>query len=200
VAIVGVLAGCSGEPGEPHTGAREQGARVAWVSDGDTLRVRLAGQGDSTRVRLLAIDTPETRRPGTPVECGGRGASAYMRRLALKRGRGRRVRVSSDPTQDTRDRYGRQLAYVHRRRRSGSSDGARRPGESPTPSPGVRSGARRAIGAWRRSLANAGWASGGAAVVTSIALKSPQDRPPGALGSAAIPLPASGEVPRMHGD
>ncbi|MEX1219212.1 MAG: thermonuclease family protein, partial [Solirubrobacterales bacterium] len=41
--------------------------------------------------------------------CGGRDASALMKRLA----RGR-ISVSTDPTQPKRDRYGRLLAYVTR--------------------------------------------------------------------------------------
>ena len=63
-------------------------------------------------VRLIGIDTPETKKPGTPVECGGREATSNMRRLSFKRGKGRRVKVTTDPTQDRRDRYGRLLAYV----------------------------------------------------------------------------------------
>jgi micrococcal nuclease len=60
-------------------------------------------------VRLLGIDTPETHRPGTPVECGGPQASANMDALAPA---GSAVRLETDPTQDRVDRYGRLLAYV----------------------------------------------------------------------------------------
>jgi len=60
-------------------------------------------------VRLIGIDTPEVFGG---LECGGRRASASMKRLAP---RGRRVRVYGDPTQDRRDRYGRLLAYVKTR-------------------------------------------------------------------------------------
>jgi micrococcal nuclease len=77
-------------------------------------------------VRLIGIDTPETKKPGTPVECGGREATSNMFRLGFTRsrdtdgdglrdsrgGKGRRVRLTTDPTQDRRDRYGRLLAYV----------------------------------------------------------------------------------------
>ena len=69
---------------------------------------------------------PETKRPGTPVECGGPDATASMFRLSFtapedtdgddledtKGGTGRRVKLVTDPTQDTFDRYGRLLAYV----------------------------------------------------------------------------------------
>ena len=57
-------------------------------------------------VRLIGIDTPEVYGG---LECGGRQASDYMKRLAPT---GRRVRLRTDPTQDTFDRYDRLLAYV----------------------------------------------------------------------------------------
>ena len=92
--------------------AQPQGSRTAAVVtrvvDGDTLHVRTSA-GREVKVRLLGIDTPETHRPGTPVECGGRQASASMARLAP---RGTRITLATDPTQDRVDRYGRLLAYV----------------------------------------------------------------------------------------
>jgi micrococcal nuclease len=75
--------------------------------DGDTLVARAGGR--TFYVRLLGIDTPETHRPGTPVECGGPQASAHMNALAPA---GTRIRLETDPTQDRLDRYGRLLAYV----------------------------------------------------------------------------------------
>jgi micrococcal nuclease len=86
-------------------------ARVTSVIDGDTLKVRFA-DGTQATVRLIGIDTPETRKPGTPVQCGGRDATARMKRLALRNGKGRSVRITTDPTQVLTDRYGRLLAYV----------------------------------------------------------------------------------------
>lgn len=68
--------------------------------------------GVKATVRLIGIDTPETRKPGTPVQCGGRAATARMKTLALRNGRGRSVTITTDPTQDLTDRYGRLLAYV----------------------------------------------------------------------------------------
>ena len=82
-------------------------AVVRRVVDGDTIDVRALGaRRVSYRVRLIGIDTPE--RYGR-LECGARQASDYMRRIAWP---GRRVTLRTDPTQDTRDRYGRLLAYV----------------------------------------------------------------------------------------
>jgi micrococcal nuclease len=82
-------------------------ARVVRVVDGDTLRVAVDGREQS--VRLLGIDTPETRKPGVAVECGGRQASASMEALAPA---GTPVSLEPDPGQDRVDRYGRLLAYV----------------------------------------------------------------------------------------
>jgi endonuclease YncB( thermonuclease family) len=98
-------------------------AYVTGVTDGDTIKVRRGVR--SYTIRLIGIDTPETR-PGTPVECGGREATSRMFRLGFTRprdtdrdglsdrkgGKGRRVKVTTDPTQDRRDAYGRLLAYV----------------------------------------------------------------------------------------
>jgi endonuclease YncB( thermonuclease family) len=86
-------------------------ARVTSVIDGDTLKVRFA-DGTKATVRLIGIDTPETRKPGTPVQCGGRDATARMKKLALRDGKGRSVTITTDPTQDLTDRYGRLLSYV----------------------------------------------------------------------------------------
>ena len=86
-------------------------ARVTSVVDGDTIRVRSleATRRSHYTVRLIGIDTPEVYGG---VECGGPQASAYMKRLAPT---GRRVRLLTDPSQDTFDRYDRLLAYVNLR-------------------------------------------------------------------------------------
>jgi endonuclease YncB( thermonuclease family) len=82
-------------------------ARVTSVVDGDTIKVRPleATQRPRYTVRLIGIDTPEVYGG---IECGGRQASAYMKQLVTRR----RVRLRTDPTQDTFDRYDRLLAYV----------------------------------------------------------------------------------------
>lgn len=87
-----------------------QRARVIRVVDGDTIKVRLAN-GRRRTVRMIGIDTPEVYGG---VECGGKKASASMRRLAP---RGARVVLVSDPTQDRVDRYGRILRYVMKKGR-----------------------------------------------------------------------------------
>ncbi len=54
------------------------------------------------------MDTPESVKPGAPVECFAREASAFLERLVENR----RVRLVLDV--EERDRYGRLLAYVYR--------------------------------------------------------------------------------------
>lgn len=82
---------------------------VTRVVDGDTLRVRLAGRHET--VRLIGIDTPETVRPDTPVECFGRAAAQQLAALLPP---GSQVRLERDV--ELRDRFDRLLAYVFRRR------------------------------------------------------------------------------------
>ena len=77
---------------------------VERVVDGDTLVV--AG---GHRVRLIGVDTPETKDPRKPVQCFGREASAYVSSLL---GGGAGVRLVGDV--EPRDVYGRTLAYVYR--------------------------------------------------------------------------------------
>jgi micrococcal nuclease len=89
---------------------------VSDVVDGDTITVDV--RGFETPVRLIGIDTPETRAPGTPVQCFGPAAAARAKRLLPV---GQRVRLVTDPTQDTRDRYARLLAYVYTPGRSGAT-------------------------------------------------------------------------------
>ncbi len=95
-ASLGVAEAISGAP----TGRFTQRGTVTYVVDGDTVDVRLAG-GKRERVRLIGVDTPERGA------CESRQASARTRALAL----GKRVVLRGDATQDTRDRYGRLLAY-----------------------------------------------------------------------------------------
>jgi micrococcal nuclease len=80
-------------------------ARVVEVIDGDTIRVVESGHRDT--VRLLGVDTPETHHPTKPVQCYGPEASAYTSRRLT----GREVRLEDDV--ETRDKYGRRLAYVY---------------------------------------------------------------------------------------
>jgi micrococcal nuclease len=84
-------------------------ARVTHVVDGDTIDVELTDGSDET-VRYIGIDTPETVKPGTPVQCGGPRAHEVNDRLVY----GKTVTLSFDA--ERRDVYGRLLAYVYLRR------------------------------------------------------------------------------------
>lgn len=92
----------------PTAPAVRANATVVRVVDGDTIRVRLDGDGEE-RVRLIGIDTPETKDPRRPVQCYGREAAARTVSLLPP---GTRVRLERDV--EPRDRYGRLLAYVYR--------------------------------------------------------------------------------------
>lgn len=74
---------------------------VARVIDGDTVRLET---GET--VRLIGVDTPETKHPQKPVERFGREASGFTTRVV----QGKRVRLEYD--QQRQDKYGRTLAYV----------------------------------------------------------------------------------------
>lgn len=70
--------------------------------DGDTLLL-----DDRTRVRLLGVDTPETKRPDWPVEPFGPEAHDFTSAHV----EGRKVRLEFD--KERHDKYGRILAYVY---------------------------------------------------------------------------------------
>src|SRR6266508_3558798 len=80
---------------------------VQRVVDGDTL---VLGTGE--RVRLIGVNTPETKHPQKPVEVFGKEASAFTKRMV----EGKLVRLEYDPVasrrSDGKDRYSRTLAYV----------------------------------------------------------------------------------------
>lgn len=104
-------------PGEP---AGYAVGRVTRIIDGDTVEVRVArivpgpgaGKVETGRryhVRLIGVDTPETVKPGAPVDCFGHEASAATTALLD----GRRVYLVKD-VEET-DAYGRLLRYVYLR-------------------------------------------------------------------------------------
>jgi micrococcal nuclease len=97
-----------------QAGAATLRGTVTDVVDGDTVKVEV--RGFETTVRLVGVDTPETRHPSEPVQCYGPQATRRVERLLPE---GRAVRLETDPTQDDRDRYGRLLAYVYTAGRSG---------------------------------------------------------------------------------
>ncbi|MEA2433535.1 MAG: micrococcal nuclease [Actinomycetota bacterium] len=93
-------------------------AHVTRVVDGDTIEVEILeivpgpGAGDTQvgeeyDVRFLGIDTPESVKPGSPVDCFGREASAATKALLDDK----TVRLVKD-VEET-DQYDRILRYVY---------------------------------------------------------------------------------------
>ncbi|MCV7194007.1 thermonuclease family protein [Mycolicibacterium brumae] len=82
-------------------------AVVLRVVDGDTIDVRDDNRG-RLRIRVLGIDTPETKKPRYTVGCWGPEATAFAQEQLLDQ----RVAVVYDDTQDLHDHYGRTLAYL----------------------------------------------------------------------------------------
>ena len=80
--------------------------KIAHVIDGDTVDIDIKGRTE--RVRLIGVNTPETKHPTKPIECFGPEASAYMTHLLPK---GTTVRIERDV--EARDRYGRMLLYLY---------------------------------------------------------------------------------------
>jgi micrococcal nuclease len=78
---------------------------VTRVVDGDTVEARIDGEIED--VRLIGVDTPETVKPGEPVECFGPQASRFSHRTL----EGERVRLVFG--EERRDVYGRLLAYAY---------------------------------------------------------------------------------------
>jgi micrococcal nuclease len=79
---------------------------VTSIVDGDTLKV-----SDSVgvyTVRLIGIDTPETKDLRKEVECFGAEATLYLTKLLENQ----KLILKSDSTQDDIDRYGRLLRYA----------------------------------------------------------------------------------------
>lgn len=81
-------------------------ATVEHVVDGDTIDIAIGG--NTERVRLIGVNTPETKHPTKGVECFGPEASSYTEKLLPT---GTKVRVERDV--EARDKYGRLLLYVY---------------------------------------------------------------------------------------
>jgi len=82
-------------------------ATVLRVVDGDTFVADLDGTGE-VKVRMLGVDTPETVDPRKSVQCFGKDASNFTKKLL----EGKRVSLDIDPLADERDKYGRLLRIV----------------------------------------------------------------------------------------
>ncbi len=95
-----------GDDDGPLRGASLTG-RVERIVDGDTVKVRVPSRSRVLTVRYIGVDTPESVKPGEPVQCYAKQASDFNDRLVT--GRRVRLRIGRERT----DRYGRMLAYVY---------------------------------------------------------------------------------------
>ena len=113
--LVVLAAACAqgSDPAAPTTTPKpsDTNAVVVRVIDGDTVDLRFGNRRE--RVRLIGIDTPETKKPNTPIQCFGPEASDFTKQLLAA---GTTVLVRRDA--EARDDYGRLLGYLYR-----SSDG-----------------------------------------------------------------------------
>jgi micrococcal nuclease len=98
----------------PTTPPPDTTFRVWKVTDGDTVHVVPSSAPPDAKapdltVRIIGINTPEVYGPKAG-ECGGYGKVAS--KLAKDAMLGRTVTLTTDPTQDETDRFGRALRYV----------------------------------------------------------------------------------------
>ncbi len=80
---------------------------VSDIVDGDTIKVIYEGQEES--LRLIGIDTPETKHPSIGEEPFGEEAYEFSQKKIIESGY--TVRLKFD--EEERDKYGRLLAYVY---------------------------------------------------------------------------------------
>ncbi|MDB5164416.1 MAG: hypothetical protein JWL89_42 [Candidatus Saccharibacteria bacterium] len=80
---------------------------IAHFTDGDTIAVNMNGHVEN--IRFVGVDTPETHKPNTPVQCYGPAAAAFTKNIIGKQS----VRLVSDELSTDRDRYNRLLRYVY---------------------------------------------------------------------------------------
>ena len=83
--------------------------RVTKIIDGDTLEINIHdGKFNSTRIRLLGVDTPETKGDRTGTMYFGPEVAQFTNKLALNKN----IAVLLDNISHTRDKYNRLLDYI----------------------------------------------------------------------------------------
>jgi len=98
---------------------RGREAVVIRVVDGDTVDV-IFPDNSTARVRLIGIDTPETYSSNSPYEYEGITDTSCLSewggrasKFAKDKLEGKSITLVSEPNANTRDIYGRLLAYIH---------------------------------------------------------------------------------------
>ena len=105
--VLGLAPGCARAPWRRAAPPVPGRATVVRVVDGDTVVLRMGATEE--HVRLIGIDTPETVKPDTPVQCYGPEASSHLKHVLPP---GTIVRVARDA--EARDHFGRLLLYLWR--------------------------------------------------------------------------------------
>ncbi|MFC4429566.1 thermonuclease family protein [Citricoccus alkalitolerans] len=108
VAVLAVAAGATGVAVAQSGGSDDRDrATVVRVIDGDTIDAEV--NGEVQRVRLLNVDTPETKHPEKPVQCLGPEATAFLEEFLAP---GEQIELVYDV--ERTDRYDRTLAGVYK--------------------------------------------------------------------------------------
>ena len=81
--------------------------QVTRVIDGDTIEINY--NGSEEKVRLIGLDTTESKDPRKKVQCFSKEASSQMQQLVS----GKEVKLEQGPMSDNRGYYGRLLRYVY---------------------------------------------------------------------------------------
>jgi micrococcal nuclease len=99
--------GLVGQTGKAAIGSQPGLYSINHFVDGDTIAVNMNGKVE--KVRFVGVDTPETHKPNTPVQCYGPAAAAFTKNTIGNN----QVRLVSDSLSTDRDRYDRLLRYVY---------------------------------------------------------------------------------------
>lgn len=105
-ATLGACSNGSRDDSEVSAARLSPNATVNRVVDGDTVDMIIDGVEE--RVRLIGIDTPETKKENTPIECFGLEATAFTQSLLPP---GTEIYLERDV--EARDVFGRLLAYAY---------------------------------------------------------------------------------------
>ena len=115
VSVLALTTGCAGIADQATAAPEDlcelgecETVTVDRVVDGDTVDVT-TDTGDTQRVRVLGVDTPETKKPDTPVQCMGPEATEATTQIVAA---GTKVTLVTDDNADAVDDYDRRLAHL----------------------------------------------------------------------------------------
>lgn len=102
ITVLLLLAGC--QQTTPTSSPSRDQVKVERVVDGDTLEILLNGKKE--KLRLIGVDTPEMKKPNTPIMFYGEEASQYTKKRLDKK------TIELEWDINRKDQYDRLLAYV----------------------------------------------------------------------------------------